>query len=59
MSPVPAGNFIEKRKAITLGITANYLARWAADLSWTDFLGDAHDQIRDRDFVSASLKYAF
>jgi hypothetical protein len=59
VSPVPAGNFVEKRKAITLGITANYLARWAADLSWTDFFGDAHDQIRDRDFVSASLKYAF
>jgi hypothetical protein len=60
VSPVPAGNFVEGRKAITVGLGLSYLARWAADLSWTDFFGGgSHNQILDRDFVSASLKYAF
>jgi hypothetical protein len=60
VSPVPAGNFVEGRKALTLGLTASYLARWSADLSWTDFFGaGSRNQILDRDFVSASLKYAF
>ncbi|MCK4503256.1 MAG: DUF1302 family protein, partial [Desulfuromonadales bacterium] len=34
-SPGPGGNFLEDRKAVTLGLGANYLNQWTADLSYT------------------------
>jgi hypothetical protein len=59
-SPGPGGNFIEGRKAITLGLGMNYLNTWTADLSYTNFFGgDTFNQIRDRDFVALNIKYSF
>ncbi len=59
-SPGPGGNFLEGRKAITLGIGANYLDRWTADLSYTDFFGAGrYNLINDRDIVAANIKYSF
>jgi hypothetical protein len=59
-SPGPGGNFIEGRKAITLGLGINYLNTWTADLSYTNFFGgDTFNQIRDRDFVALNVKYSF
>jgi hypothetical protein len=59
-APGPGGNFIEDRKSITLGLGLNYLQKWIFDLSYTSFSGAGHyNQIRDRDFLSASVRYSF
>lgn len=59
-SPVPGGNFVEDRMSLTLGLGANYLEQWSADLSYTSFFGAGSYNTRsDRDFVALNLKYAF
>ena len=57
-SPAPSGPFVEGRTALTLGVSADYLSRWQADLGYTRYAGDGND-LSDRDFVSASIKYSF
>ena len=57
-SPAPSGPFVEGRTAITLGLRADYLSRWQADLSYTRYGGEGND-LADRDFVSLSVKYSF
>ncbi|MEM6639254.1 MAG: DUF1302 domain-containing protein [Pseudomonadota bacterium] len=60
ISPGPAGNFIEGRKALTVGVRGNYLAAWSFSLSYTAFHGGgSQNLLRDRDFLGASLTYAF
>lgn len=59
-SPGPGGNFIEGRKAITLGLGADYQNRWGADLSYTNFFGAGrYNLINDRDVIAANIKYSF
>ena len=59
-SPNPGGNFIEDRKAVTVGLEANYQNSWSADLSYTDFFGAGrYNLANDRDFVSFNVKYSF
>lgn len=59
-SPGPGGNFLEGRKAITLGLGATYLNQWSADMSYTTFFGaKGFNQIHDRDFIAANVKYSF
>ena len=57
-SPAPSGPFVEGRTATTLGLRADYLSRWQADLSYTRMGGEGND-LADRDFVSLSVKYSF
>ena len=57
-SPAPSGPFVEGRTALTLGIRADYLSRWQADLGYTRYAGDGNE-LSDRDFISASIKYSF
>jgi len=60
VSPGPAGNFIQGRKAITIGLGANYQNSWSADVSYTNYFGAGrYNLINDRDFVAFNLKYAF
>ncbi len=59
-TPGPGGNFVEDRKSLTLGVEANYLNQWSADLSYTRFYGAGiFNLVSDRDFVAVSAKYAF
>jgi len=59
-SPGPGGNFIEGRKAITLGLGATYLGQWSGDLSYTAYTGGGDfNQVHDRDFVALNVKYSF
>ncbi len=59
-TPGPGTNFVEDRKAVTLGIGANYLNSWTADLSYTNFFGAGrYNLINDRDVVAANIKYSF
>jgi len=57
-SPSPSGPFVEGRTALTIGLRADYLSRWQADIGYTRYAGDGNE-LSDRDFISASLKYSF
>ena len=57
-SPSPSGPFVEGRTALTIGLRADYLNRWQADIGYTRYAGDGNE-ISDRDFISASIKYSF
>jgi len=59
VSPL-GGPFLEDRKAITIGLAANYLASWTADVSYTNYFGaGSYNGINDRDFIGFNLKYSF
>ena len=57
-SPAPSGPFVEDRTALTLGLRADYLSSWQANLNYTRLAGDGNE-LSDRDFVTASVKYSF
>ena len=57
-SPSPSGSFVEGRTAVTLGLRAAYLSRWEANLNFTMYDGE-ENELHDRDFVSATVKYSF
>ena len=57
-SPSPGGSFVSGLTALTLGLRADYLARWEAGIGYTRYAG-SRNELRDRDFVSASVKYSF
>ena len=57
-SPTPSGPFVEGRTALTLGLNADYLSRWQFNLGYTQFAG-GRNTLRDRDFVTATVKYSF
>jgi len=57
-SPSPSGSFVEGRTAVTLGLRAGYLSRWEADLNFTTY-GGSQNELHDRDFISATVKYSF
>jgi hypothetical protein len=59
-TPGPGGNFVEGRKALTVGVGFNYLQEWVVDLAYTRFSGAGrYNELRDRDFFSASVRYSF
>ncbi len=57
-SPAPSGPFVAGRTAVTIGLRADYLSSWQADLSYTRLAGEGNE-LADRDFVSLSVKYSF
>ena len=60
ISPGPGGNFIEGRKAITIGLGGSFLKKWQADLNYTNYFGAGDiNLIHDRDFIALDLKYFF
>jgi len=60
VTPGPGGNFIEGRKALTVGLSMDYQNQWQFDLSYTNFSGAGrYNLINDRDFVGAFVKYSF
>ncbi|HET7811824.1 MAG TPA: DUF1302 domain-containing protein [Steroidobacteraceae bacterium] len=59
-TPGPGGNFVEGRYGLTLGVGANLRAKWELDASWTKFGGAGRfNDLNDRDFVAATVKYSF
>lgn len=60
ITPGPGGNFQEGRRALTLGVGANLRATWELDFAWTQFSGAGRwNEINDRDYLSATIKYSF
>ena len=55
----PPPNFIEDRMALSLGVTAEYLNTYKADLSYTSFFNADYNELQDRDFISLSFSVAF
>jgi hypothetical protein len=55
----PPPNFIEDRMALSLGVTADYLNTYKADLSYTTFFNADYNELQDRDFISLSFSVAF
>lgn len=55
----PAPNFIEDRKALSVGVIADYLNVYQAELSYTSFFGADYNELQDRDFISLSVSVAF
>ncbi|MDX1736077.1 MAG: DUF1302 family protein, partial [Halioglobus sp.] len=55
----PPPNFIQDRKALSVGVKASYLNIYQADLSYTSFFGADYNEQQDRDFVSLSFSVAF
>jgi hypothetical protein len=54
------GNFIEGRKAYTMGMDASYLNAFEVGLQYTEYYGAGrNNSMRDRDNVSLSAKYSF
>lgn len=59
-TPQPIANFVQHRKSATFGLEATYLNRWTANVSYASYFGGGRfNLIRDRDFISATIKYAF
>lgn len=59
-TPGPGGNFIEGRYGITAAVGANLQATWELDVAYSKFGGAGrYNDLNDRDFVAASIKYSF
>lgn len=59
-TPGPGGNFVEGRYALTLGVGGNLRNTYEVDLSWTRFGGAGRfNDINDRDFIAAAIKFSF
>jgi hypothetical protein len=54
-SPGPGGNFEEGRKAISLGLDAEYQNTYTASLAYTNFFGGDYSTVDDRDFIALSF----
>ena len=58
-SPGPGGNFEEGRKAVSLGLDAEYQNTYTASLSYTNFFDGKYSTTDDRDFVALSFGVNF
>ena len=58
-SPAPGGNFEEGRKAISLGLDAEYQSTYTASLYYTNFFDGKYSTVDDRDFVAMSVGIIF
>ena len=58
-SPGPGGNFEEGRKAISLGLDAEYQNTYTASLSYTNFFDGKYTTVDDRDFLALSVGVSF
>ena len=59
-TPAPIANFVEGRKTLTLGVSADYLQKWGANLSFTQYSGAGlRNRLGDRDYLQLSVNYSF
>ncbi len=58
-SPGPGANFEEGRKAISLGLDAEYQNTYTASLSYTNFFDGKYTTVDDRDFIALSFGVNF
>ncbi|CAM3663159.1 DUF1302 domain-containing protein [Pseudomonas wadenswilerensis] len=58
-SPGPGSNFEEGRKAISLGLDAEYQNTYTTSLSYTNFFDGKYTTVDDRDFIALSFGVNF
>jgi hypothetical protein len=59
-TPGPGGNFVEGRQGATVGVLASYQSQLEFDVSYTTFNGAGrYNELGDRDFFAANIKYSF
>jgi hypothetical protein len=59
-TPGPGGNFVDGRQAATFGVLASYQSQLEFDVSYTTFDGAGrYNELTDRDFLAATIKYSF
>ena len=59
-TPGPGGNFVEGRQGATVGLLASYQSQLELDVSYTTFNGAGrYNELGDRDFFAANIKYSF
>ncbi len=59
-TPAPLSSFREERKAFSVGLQANYINRWLADVSYTNFFdGEPGNPLTDRDFIRLQISHGF
>ncbi|CAI8957736.1 MULTISPECIES: DUF1302 domain-containing protein [Pseudomonas] len=58
-SPGPGANFEEGRKAVSLGVDAEYQNTYTASLAYTNFFDGKYTTVDDRDFVALSFGVNF
>ncbi|CRM53879.1 DUF1302 domain-containing protein [Pseudomonas salomonii] len=58
-SPGPGGNFEEGRKAVSLGVDAEYQNTYTVGLNYTNFFGGKFTTVDDRDFIALSAGVNF
>ena len=59
-TPGPGGNFVDGRRGATLGVLASYQSKLEVDFSYTAFDGAGrYNELTDRDFFGATIKYSF
>ncbi len=58
-TPAPISNFLEDRKAISLGLSWDYQSTWKLDFGYNRFFGnESANLIHDRDYVSLAVSYS-
>ncbi len=55
----PAPNFVDERKALSLGLRADYLNNYRAEISYTTFFDGDYNEQKDRDFIALSFSSSF
>jgi len=58
-SPQPGGAFNEGEQSLNLSLAADYLSRYKASISYTQFMGGDFSTVSDRDFASISVGMQF
>ncbi|WP_444997983.1 DUF1302 domain-containing protein [Aliikangiella sp. IMCC44359] len=59
-TPGPISNFVQGRKAVTLGVAFDRQAVWKADIGYSSFFGAGTANLMgDRDFIAANISYSF
>jgi hypothetical protein len=59
-TPGPGGNFVQGRQGATVGVLASYQSQLEFDVSYTTFNGAGrYNELGDRDFFAANIKYSF
>ncbi|AMA44784.1 DUF1302 domain-containing protein [Pseudomonas alabamensis] len=58
-SPGPQSTFEEGRKAVSLGLDAEYQNTYMASVAYTNFFGGAYSTMSDRDFLTLSVGVKF
>lgn len=58
-SPAPAQQFNEGRRAVSLGLKADYMDTYTASISYTSYFGGDFNELKDRDFMALNMSVSF